>query len=197
VTFLRIKPEGTFILEKTGSFGNSWFKKRPFTTKMTPRQNQSEVINLIWTHYSANGHTIAFLHGPPGTGKSMIGLFLAMRAGTYCNSFKPWQPGDSLGSLYCEIEPTSEKPLVIVMDEFDCIIQRIHEGIHNHKSIPISTQNKAGWNAFVDEISRGMYPNLILILTSNKSPEFLNSLDPSYTRRGRIDVFCEMTEEIF
>jgi hypothetical protein len=43
----------------------------------------------------------------------------------------------------------------------------------------------------LDEIHIGMYPHMILLLTSNKSPEFIRELDPSYIREGRVDLtFC-------
>jgi hypothetical protein len=44
----------------------------------------------------------------------------------------------------------------------------------------------------LDEIQRGMYPNIILLLTSNKTPDFIRSLDPSYIRDGRVDLTFEM-----
>jgi hypothetical protein len=102
----------------------------------------------------------------------------------------------SIGSLYLDIEPSSNVPLVIVFDEFDIALTEIHKGIEPHKNIPISVQDKAGWNHMLDEINIGMYPNLILILTSNKSPEFIKDMDPSYIREGRINLTFEMIDKI-
>ena len=48
----------------------------------------------------------------------------------------------------------------------------------------------------LDTIQRGMYPNIILIMTSNRGPEFINSLDTSYIRKGRVDLTFEMTESL-
>jgi hypothetical protein len=45
----------------------------------------------------------------------------------------------------------------------------------------------------LDEIQRGMYPHLIMLLTSNKGPEFIQSLDPSYIRKGRVDITVELS----
>jgi hypothetical protein len=59
--------------------------------------------------------------------------------------------------------------------------------------VPIIVPDKSGWNNMLDTIQRGMYPNLILIMTSNRGPEFINSLDPSYIRKGRVDLTFEMT----
>ena len=44
----------------------------------------------------------------------------------------------------------------------------------------------------LDEIQRGLYPHLIIIMTTNKNPEFINNLDPSYLREGRVDIICEL-----
>ena len=63
----------------------------------------------------------------------------------------------------------------------------IHSGITPHKNLPIQAANKAGWNQFLDEIQIGMYPHLILILTTNKTPDFIHTLDPSYIRTKRVD----------
>jgi hypothetical protein len=41
-----------------------------------------------------------------------------------------------------------------------------------------------------------MYPYLILILTTNKKPEFFKELDPSYIREGRVNLIFNNTEEI-
>ena len=37
-----------------------------------------------------------------------------------------------------------------------------------------------------------MYPNTILLLTSNRGPEFVRALDPSYIREGRVDLILEL-----
>jgi hypothetical protein len=54
--------------------------------------------------------------------------------------------------------------------------------------VPISIGDKAGWNKFLDEIDRGMFPHLVLVLTSNRDPAFIRALDPSYIREGRVDL---------
>jgi hypothetical protein len=40
----------------------------------------------------------------------------------------------------------------------------------------------------LDEIDRGMFPHLVLVLTSNRDPAFIRALDPSYIREGRVDL---------
>ena len=178
------------IYERVGTFFNVWYKRRNVNLKaVKPRSDQATIMNSICEHQAAHEHTVVFLHGPPGSGKSMIGIMLAERLkGTYCNTLKPWQPGDTLADLYAEAEPSAEKPLIIAFDEFDGALMAIHAGIAPHKSVPILVADKAGWNRFLDEIGRGMYPHLVLFLTSNRDPSFIQALDPSYIREGRVNL---------
>jgi len=190
-------PSTLTIYERLGSFHHHWFKHRHFTTQFTPHPEQTAIIDRILEHQQQRDHTTVFLYGPPGTGKSMIGVLLAAKlGGSYCNTLKPWQPGDSVGSLYSEVEPTKEKPLVIAFDEVDGAIMLIHTGIADHKELPISVQNKAGWNRLFDEIGRGMYPHLIILLTSNREPEFIDGMDPSYIRPGRVNLLLHLADKV-
>ena len=178
------------VFDRVGSFTNVWFKRRNITLpEIEPRPEQTAVMDAICAHQEKRGHTVVFLHGPPGSGKSMIGVMLARRMGAaYCNTLKPWQPGDTLADLSAEVEPTAEKPLVLAFDEFDGALMAIHVGIPMHKAVPISIGDKAGWNKFMDEIDRGMFPHLVLVLTSNRDPAFIRAMDPSYIREGRVDL---------
>jgi len=101
-----------------------------------------------------------------------------------------------VAALYSEVEPTAEQPLIIAFDEFDDPLVKIHAGIPPHKSLPISIHDKPSWNHMLDEIQRGMYPHLLVILTSNKTPEFIREIDPSYIREGRVDLICEVTLDL-
>ncbi len=40
--------------------------------------------------------------------------------------------------------------------------------------------------------SKGLYPHLVLVLTSNKKPEFIDCFDTSYLRKGRVDLTFEL-----
>jgi hypothetical protein len=128
----------------------------------------------------------------------MIGILVANELGSaFCNTLKPWQPGDMLSTIYNEAEPTVNKPLIIVFDEIDTAIMKIHEeGIVRHNKITTAVTDKPGWNHMLDEIQRGMYPDLIVIMTSNKGPEMIDAIDKSYIRKGRVDLIFEMTDII-
>lgn len=185
------------IYERYGEFGRIWFRKRSRDAKDIPMGQQGSIVDKIIENYMKRGHTVAFIHGPPGTGKSMIGILVANKfSSSFCNTLKPWQPGDTIGCLLSEVESRPQKPLIIVFDEIDLTILKIHEGIPSHKTVPTAVQDKSGWNIMFDAIQRGFYPNIIVIITSNKGPDFINSLDSSYIRKRRVDMIFEMTESL-
>jgi len=183
------------IYERLGPYENSWFKERKlFLSRLTPRPFQKMVMDQIIEHQVQQGRTVAFLYGPPDTGKSIIGLLLADHyRGGYCSTLKPWQPGDTIAEMMGDVDQNDEKTFVLVFDEFDIAMTEIHKGIPPHKKVPISVANKEGWNKMLDEIHWGMFPNLILLLISNKSTEFFDAMDPSYLRKGRVDLKFNMS----
>ncbi len=182
------------IIYRLGSFNEMYYRRRPINTvNVSPWKKQEMIMEKTIDIFTKNRHATILLHGPSGSGKSMLAFLLANKlSGHFCNSFNPTQPGDYIGTLYSYTEPSKEKPLIIAMDEFDTMITNIHNGITPHINIPIATYNKSGWNRFLDEIDRGMYPWIILILTSNRSPEYISGLDPSYIREGRVDLKVEL-----
>jgi len=178
------------VYERLGSFANPWYKRRVLKIiTMEPRPAQDVVIQTIKEHYDVHKHTVVYIHGPPGTGKSAIGILLTnVYKSSYCNNLKLWQPGDNLASLYADVEPSASSPLIIVFDEFDIPLQKIHAGILPHAKLPIQIANKNGWNQLMDEIHIGIYPYIIILLISNRAPDFVRTLDPSYIREGRVDL---------
>jgi hypothetical protein len=184
------------IYDRHGSYTNIWYRKRHIKNfDFVARPEQATIIEDIKKYYSTHKNVVVFLHGAPCTGKSIVGLLLADMYGSgYCNSFAPWEPGDHLGQLIEDAEPTKEKPLIIAMDEIDIALASIHKEIPLHKNIHIETRDKTGWNRFMDNIQRGLFPYVILLLTSNKTPEeiAIATRDPSYLRPGRVNLFCKM-----
>jgi hypothetical protein len=192
-----MKPRRTiYIHERTGTYENAWWRRRERDAYDIPTEEQAALIAEIMANQKKHRHTVVLLHGPPCTGKSMIGVLLANEyGGNLCETLKPWQPGDSIGQLHAEVEPTQEKPLIIVFNEIDAALMKIHEGIPPHEKIPIAVADKTGWNGMLDNIDRRMYQDVIVIMTSNRDPEFIDSLDPSYIREGRVDLIVEMKEK--
>jgi hypothetical protein len=172
-----------------GDYRRFYYRERECQfRKLYPKESQRTIIDSIKSIYSKRGICVSLIHGKPGTGKSMLGFLLASEYnGYYCNSMNLLEPGDSLAELYSKIEPTPEKPLIISMDEADLMIEKIHKGFLLHNKIPILVHDKRSWNRLFDDINRGLYPNIILLLTMNSSPDKILEMDPSYIREGRVD----------
>ncbi len=190
------KKNNIVLWERDGNYFHLWWTKRNFqATSVEARPNQIETITEMLNFYDKNAYCVAFLHGPPGSGKSMIPLLLArtMQSPTvkvnFVDTFKPIDPGDSFGKLYNSVNPSKESPLIVVLEEFDGTLRNIHDNrIERHKHIPIEITDKTSWNQFMDRFDRKYYPHVILVLTSNMPPEAINAMDPSYIRAGRVNV---------
>jgi len=182
------------VYDRRGSYDNLWYRKRTIRNLgAKPHPEQRIILDKIKAVYEQKQRGVFYIHGLPCTGKSMIGLLLAEEYGAcYSNSYSPWEPGDILITIIDEAEPTKERPLIIAFEEVDGAIIRIHDGIERHKNIPIAITDKSSWNRFLDNFDRGLYPFVILLMTSNKSLDFINSLDSSYLRKGRVDEVFEM-----
>jgi len=123
----------------------------------------------------------------------MIGLLLAKKLeGHFCKSWNPTEPSDRLAKVYQAVSPTRKNPLILVLEEFDGIIKKIINGKLEHKHISIPVKDKASWNSMLDDINLGLYPNLILVLTSNQGPEWVRQQDKSFIREGRVDIIREL-----
>jgi SpoVK/Ycf46/Vps4 family AAA+-type ATPase len=183
------------LWDRHGSYYHLEYSKRTFDVSgFEPRKDQSEVIEEILQFYNKNKYCVVLLHGEKGSGKSMIPLLLAKKITSkdqetnFCDTFKPTDPGDQFVSLYNTIEPSKETPLIVVLEEFDIIINNIHYNkIERHKYTPSNISDKSSWNQFFDRFDRKYFPWVILVLTSNTPPEMINMLDPSYIRDGRIN----------
>lgn len=174
------------IVRRSGTFYNMYYRVRD-TTVTTPKPwpKQEIIISSIMECYEKTRHVVAYIHGPPGTGKSTISIILGKRLqGSFYNTFTPWHPGESLNTVYAEVEPSEDCPLILAMDEIDESLVLIDKGIPPHSKLPIAVSNRSGWNKMMDEINIGLYPFLIMICTSNKPPGYL---DASYLRDGRVD----------
>jgi hypothetical protein len=103
-------------------------------------------------------------------------------------------PGDQIGYLINLMSSDSgddDVPIIIVLEEADCIIQAIHKNtVILNKEVPTSVYKKTTWSTFLDDMI--FYKNVILILTSNMSKDDIDSLDNAYLRKGRINASYSM-----
>jgi hypothetical protein len=177
------------IYERDGKYQYFYYTPRKLTlASLTPREDQSAIINAIIDLFKEKDHLVALINGNPGTGKSALGIFLSLKLkGSLCNTWNPTDPGDTLSKIYNTANPTQEKPLILVLEEFDVLIHKVHKNIvreHNEISTPV--YNKTTWNIMFDKFDIGYYPHTILLLITNEDPSSIDVLDPSYLRKGRV-----------
>ena len=175
---------------RCGSYRYIYYTKRALNIKnMVKKENQEKIIDSIYNNYLNKKRLVVNIYGEPGVGKSTIGHILSQKLEcNYCDSWNPTDPNDNLDNIYNEINPDSSKPLILVLEEFDIIIEKIKKNnIQKHKEYHIQITDKIGWNSLLDKIQIGIYPYLILILTSNKPPNDIDNYDPSLLRTGRVD----------
>jgi SpoVK/Ycf46/Vps4 family AAA+-type ATPase len=130
---------------------------------------------------------ITMIAGPSGTGKSQIAKqFATTINATISDDFNPTKAGENFTSLIKTVKPTKKKPLVVLLDEGDKMIERIHLGIKEHEFFVTTAIDKASFNKFMDQLSN--YDNVFVIFTMNSTFNAIDTLDQSYTRCGRVDL---------
>lgn len=154
--------------------------------------SQTQIVEDIYNYFKRFDHCTAFISGLPGTGKSTIAALLTMKLnGVLCETFDPTRPGFTLSKLIIRANPTKERPLIILFDEVDVIIEDVNSGIVPHKHIPIWIRNKTTFNKFLDHMR--FHENVILIMTSNFTKEQIGEkYDPCYLRPGRVHVYATL-----
>jgi hypothetical protein len=153
---------------------------------------QQELFENIMNSYKINNFCRIFISGNPGQGKSYFNYLMAKKLNCFlCDNFDPTEAGSSLSFVYNKIKPTSTKPLILVFDEVDILIEKIHKKtIQPHKKLKIEIYDKMTWNNFLDKFNYKLFPNTILVLISNKTKEYIDKIyDNSFLRNGRIDIY--------
>ena len=185
------------LYSRTGSYTNLYYMRlRVDVEGLQPRGQQIEVVNSICSQFAKRHRGVFFIHGVSGAGKSTLGLLLACQLnGTYCHTFCPTDPGDTLTLLLRDTEPTDDKPTILLIEEANTMIRMIHERtITLHKNITTTVYNKPTYNTFMDDLI--FYRNVIVIFTSNESKDRIDQLDPCYLRKGRIDDYFSMADPL-
>lgn len=192
------------LYERTDSYWRFvWEKIQVPVPIFSPYQEQTSAIQTILTEFNAKNYVVCLLYGPPRTGKSNIPLLLAKNLLDNCNgvsfvdTFNPTDPNDSFGALYSHVQPTKDKPLIIVLEEVDGMILEMHScNIKRHEHLPIQVMCKADWNKWLDRFDRRYYKNVILLMTSNRSLDWFNDLDASYFRDGRVNIKLHISHQV-
>lgn len=167
----------------------------PFNFK--PYNYQSTIIDKIDSIYQKHPFNIcrALIWGEPGGGKSFIGKLLAQKySSAYCFGIKLLNPGTPILDLWQTVLPSKEKPLIIQIDEFDIIINTIHNNLEKnkpHQWLRTMITDKQSYNTFLSEYLICL-PHVIYLFTMNSDPKIINTLDTSYIRKNRIDLIMPL-----
>lgn len=170
-------------------FWESRYNERKIALKGDPNPFQAYSMEKILPIYREKQRCVTVLYGYPGIGKTMLGLLLAHEIGAKCClDWNPTTPGATFENMYKNAGPNEKEPLVVVLDEFDIILNQIHmHSVERHKNLRIQTSDKTSWNSLWDKYDLGLWSHTIVLMTTNKSQVDLDSLDPSYLRPGRVD----------
>jgi hypothetical protein len=186
------------IWNRKGNYYQFGYFCRKLIVIKQPLTSQTVILNKIQNYYKTQltKNCVVFIHGKSGSGKSTLAILLthALKC-NYCNAFNNTEPCDNLDGLYCRVEPTETSPLIILLDEVDVILYNISSDLKiykQHESSPREVHDKRTWNSFLDKIDQGLYPNLIVIMTSNKSRVTIDSYDKSFIREGRVNLYFEL-----
>lgn len=203
---------GDVLEYSCGNEKNVQINRYDIEFNLSPTLEQDKIIKQIRSMYLTKKHCCTFLYGLPGTGKTTIGYMIASQIhGTFISNYDPSVSSVKLNRL--RLSADIDVPFVLALDEVDMILHRItittkkymrNEKILNTYTVSddkngskseeenqlcetITGYTKIDWNRMLDEMNIGLYPNTIIIMTSNEAPEKIDELDPSYLRKGRID----------
>ena len=185
------------IYLRTGSYTNIFYTRLKINIHdLEPRGQQSDVVESICKRFMEKKRGVFFIHGVSGAGKSTVGILVANKlTGTFCHTFNPTDPGDTLQHILRDTDPRDDSPTIILLEEVNTLIHAVHSGsIQQHKSITTCIRNKSTYNTFFDDLI--LYKNVLFIMTSNEPKEAIDSLDPCFLRKGRVDEYYSMMEAL-
>ena len=162
-----------------------------------PTINQRIIIDTTVQDFRKNKHSVIYIWGKTGVGKSMTGMLLAKQLnGILVTGFDPLTTRYDYINMLNDLKrwnfnnniKIDEIPIIVQLDEIDKVVENIIKPSDNKDSSEVNGifLSKGEWNGFFDLIDRGIYQNLIVIMTSNKKITDLTD-DGSLFRKGRID----------
>jgi len=183
------------LFSRNGSYDFLQYKNRRISIGYEFNEPQKKLYQDLVYIYQEKKHVKCFVYGETDVGKTMFAYLTAKELnGSFCDSFNPTEPSDSFHNLYTTVKPSATSPLILLLDEVDVLLKKVHASIEPHKKYMIDVRNKTTWNSMLDKIDYGIYPYVIMILCSNKTPKEIDSLDSSYLRPGRIDFSHRLTK---
>lgn len=155
---------------------------------------QAKIIDLISADFAKNSRSSWFICGPPGCGKTTIGLLIAKHlvgpgvTPVLVTGVDFMTPGLSIKEAY--YTPIATEPVIIVLNEFDCAIRHAErdpskDSTGARESTCISNTPTLMLNTLDYMAST---PFLIIIATTNmRQSELVTGIYQRYTRAGRFD----------
>jgi len=174
-------------------------------------KRQTIVLDKIQEMFEEQGICVALIYGPPGSGKTRLGPYLAARlGGTLVDEWNPSLPGDGFQGMAISAKRSKKTPLVVLLDEVDGILRTIMplpedakmEDRKYPEGLLADISSRATWNKFFER-QHEFGQNVIFLLTTNVSPEDLNERERRYMgkriasclRPGRVHMMFEMTHD--
>jgi hypothetical protein len=183
---------------KKGDYGYFDYSCRGISI-MSPNRNdrgltffayQETLFKQIMNFYKDNNYCKVFLSGDPGCGKTFFSYMMAQKLGCYlCDSFDPYEPSSNFNEIYSTVKLSPICPMILLIDEVDILINKIHnQKTSEHSKYSREIFDKTSYTSFMDKIEFGLYPNVILIMNSNKKKREIDNIDKAYLRAGRINI---------
>lgn len=174
-----------------------------------PTTNQAKILRKIVNAYSTRNvkSLTSILHGIPGAGKSTVASLLAcMFDGMLISN---WKFNDAsknkitFENMYACNKVSNTNPLIVLIDEVDELLNHI---IENTKNRITSVEDKVGvvtnkllksdWCNWLDRVDAGIYPFVLIIMTTNEPLNKFDDVDKAYLRKGRIHLKFNITETL-
>ena len=142
---------------------------------------QSQKYKNNWEH---GGDTFVLLHGDSGCGKSTTARLIAQdNKYLYCKDYLPHRRGHKFSNLDYERD---NKPLIIVLEEFDKLLEYIFQNkkYNSSERVP-EIIDKTSLNNLLDNLCN--LDGIMLIATSNRSIEWFSENYPYILKRLHLD----------
>ncbi len=176
---------------------DTYFYKFNIEIYITPYPYQQKILNKIEDEYrnrlEKEKTLTVLISGSSGIGKSSLCKLLALNINAaLCLGYDMLGCGDDLYCLYTRnTTPTDTNPLILQIDEFDKIIDYVHNPDivkrTNRYNYRYNIYDKSTYNTFMCETIHLM-PYVIYIMTTNKPISYFEQLDPSYIANHRINL---------
>jgi hypothetical protein len=146
-----------------------------------PTKAVSEGVVRYMKGLFCNGDGNVFiLCGSKGTGKSSSLRILAGMLGAHLYRMNPCTPYESINGVLDYVYESSS--VVLGIEEFDVTLDKF--GTIDTSDGPVQVSDKQSWNQMLDDVAN--IPNVVLVLTTNRTPEELAEYDESLLRPGRV-----------